>query len=68
LTTATSAARVVITIGMMCPSDMARINTRGHGYPRASPRRRVAHYLHEDVQQQERYAIEEQARHYVRDR
>ena len=52
----------------MCSADSARICASGHGHPLASPRRRVAHYHDEGVQQQERYSIEEQARDSVRDR
>ena len=43
-------------------------SARGHRRRLASPRRRFAHDHHEDVQQQERYSIEEQARDDGRDR
>src|ERR1700739_4133944 len=66
--TAASAVCVVIAIGMMFAADGARICAGGHGHPLASPRRRLAHYDHQDVQQQQRYSIEEQARDDIRDR
>jgi hypothetical protein len=65
---AMNAASVVAAIGMMCLGNSARICAIGHGQPLAWPRRRVAHYHDEDVQQQERYSTEEQARDDRRDR
>src|ERR1700677_4780762 len=53
---------------MLCPADSARICAGGHGRPLAWCRRCVAHDHDEDVQQQERYSIEEQAHDKVRDR
>jgi len=47
--TATNAASVVAASGRMCSVDSARICASGHGYPLASPRRRVAPYHDEDV-------------------
>jgi hypothetical protein len=64
----TNAASVVAASGMLGWADSARICASGHGYLLASPRRRVAHYHDEDVKQQERYSIEEQARDDRRDR
>ena len=55
-------------VGMMCSADPGRIRASGYGYPLALPRRRVAHYHDEGVQQQERQSIEEQARDNVPDR
>src|SRR5580700_9273118 len=63
----TNAASVLTAIGMIGPAGSARIRTSRHGHPLGSPRRRVAHYHDEDVQQQERCSSEEQAPDNVRD-
>ena len=60
-------ALMVTVIGMMCPVGSARICAGGHRHALASPRRRVARYHDEGVQQQERCCIEEQARDNRRD-
>jgi hypothetical protein len=42
--------------------DSARIRASGHRRPLASPHRPLSHQHDEDIQQQEGYTIEEQAR------
>jgi hypothetical protein len=65
---AATVASVMTAIGMACSAGSARICASGYGRLLVSPRRCVAHYHDEDVQQHERYSIEEQARDDRRDR
>jgi hypothetical protein len=64
----TCTASVVTAIEMLCLADSARICASGRGHPLAWFQRRLAHYHDQDVQQQQRHSIEEQARDNRRDR
>lgn len=65
---ATSAVPVLTATGMRCPAGSARTCASGHRHLLASPRRRLTDDHDEDIQQQQRNFIEEQARHDIWDR